>query len=249
MKKLLTTLMLILCMVAFTQVDMLAQARAAVGKASAATTYKMKAPVIKPNKFGYITKYDLPTKMAHLKVVATQDEDYNVTAKIYYDGKLIQTFKGLDVNAFNYSGVYYLDANFDGYVDILIGPLEARNYSALLVWNKQKGKFVKVDNEMNGRLVLQPSSKMFVLLGEGSACSLYYYRYKLTGSRMVEIDYLEEITDPKMYKEWGVKNRYTIHKSKRVTCSTSLESKLPQEWQYILKSYKAAREYEKRHGL
>ena len=225
------------------------KAKETANKVSAATTYKMKAPVIKPNKFGFITKYDLPTKMDHLKVVATQDKDYMVTAKIYYDGKLIQTFNGLDVNAFDYSGVYYLDANFDGYVDILIGALVARNYSALLVWDKQKGKFVRVDNEMNGYIVLQPSTKMFVLSCDGGSSSNYYFRYKLTGSRMTEVDYLLKISDSKMYKGWGVKNRYTLYKNNRITSSTSLESKLPQEWQYILKSYRAANDYRISHGL
>ena len=224
------------------------KAKETANKVSAATTYKMKAPVIKPNKYGFITKYDLPTKMDHLKVVATQKDD-GVTAKIYYDGELIQTFMGLNVvPTFESSQVHYLDANFDGYVDIILGHIESRTYSAILVWNSQKGKFVEAEYT-NGALLLQPSTKMLLLQGSGSWCSTYYYRSKWTGNRMTEIDNLELISDPKQYKEYGVKNKYTVRKNKRVACSTSIESKLPQEWQQILKGFKALRDYEECHGF
>ena len=237
MKKLLATLMLILCLVTFTQVDMLAQASAAVGKASAATTYKMKAPVIKPNKYGFIIGDNLPKKMDHLRVVATQKDD-GITAKIYYDGELIQTIKGLTVGpTFESSQVHYLDANFDGYIDIMLGHMCSRSASALLVWNSQKGVFEKVNNDFNGSLILHPATKMLLLLGSSAACSGEWVRYKLTGRIMKEIDYLNEITDSNRYRDFNVKNRFTLYKNKRITCSTNLKSKLPQEWQQILKAF------------
>lgn len=194
----------------------------------------MKAPVVKANKYGFISELDLPTKMNHLKVVVT-GKDHDVTAKIYYDGKLLQTFKELPVGPI-FEPVHYLDANFDGYVDILIGHAEARADWALLVWDSHQGRFLHSERGY-GRLLLQPSTKMMLGLGFSSWCSNYYYRYKLIGSKLTEIDYLEEITDPNQYKQYGVKNRYTLRKRRHITSSTSSKSKLPQEWRQILKGY------------
>ena len=129
-----------------------------------------------------------------------------------------------------------MDANFDGYVDILIGHAEARTNWTLLVWDSRQRRFLRSEG-CDGRLLLQPSTKMMLGLSSGSWCSTYFYRYKLTGNKITEIDYLVEISDPNEYKQHGVKNRYTVHKGRHIAISTSSKSKLPQEWQQILKGY------------
>ena len=107
MKKLLATLMLILCLVTFTQVDMLAKTRTAVRKASAATT----SSKVYMSLWGTIGSQSAEFDMSGTKgwyYLDNREKDkrtlvlksYNkrtgrVILKAYYKGKFIGTFDGI----------------------------------------------------------------------------------------------------------------------------------------------------------
>ena len=194
--------------------------------------------------------HDLPTSSTEVTTIVSESAEGDLSAKIYRDGSLLQRFDGLDISE-GPAGwpVHYLDANFDGYVDILIGSGASRNYSALLVWNPVARRFDKVDNEMNGDILLHPAAKMLYLQCSGSWCSNFYTRYKLEGASMTQVDELVVISDRAEYDTFEVSDKYTLRHGRAydkmgniispgtVDCSTSTSARLPREWQLILNAY------------
>lgn len=209
----------------------------------------MAAPAVSANAIGmgFVTIYDLPTTSTSVSTVLSEDDEGSVIAKIYSNGALLQRFDELTVSGER--AVHYLDANFDGYVDILIGTGASRNYSVLLVWNQSLHRFEKVDNSMNGDILLQPSTCTLILQCSGSWCSNYYTRYRLTGAVMTEVDQLLMISERSEYITYEVTNKYTVRRGRRydsmgellnpgvVDCSVAVPSGLPKAWQLILSAY------------
>lgn len=208
----------------------------------------MAAPVIKANKTGFIALNDCPTTHNHVSVTVTEADDGHC-ARIFVDGSIYQTFNGLEISSPEYQTAHYLDANFDGYVDILLGSGTARNYSVLLVWDKRTKLFVKADNDMNGYLMLDPSTKTLSLMGSASWCSTFYSRFTFSGTTMKLKDELIHISDVAERSSYGVKNAFTVVSSEKqnskgyytdVVLSTSKMSKLPRHWPRLIKAYKTA---------
>ena len=204
------------------------------------------APVIKPNEMGYITLSDCPTRAMHVSTFVYDEEDGSLRAKVYVGRTLILWYKDLDVSGAKRREVHYLDANFDGYIDILIGSGESRNYSVLLLWDVEKQSFVKVDNSMNGLLMLDPQSKTLLFEGSASWCSMFYSRYGFEGTAMKLKDQLVYITERSEYGTYGVKATYTVTTDeepdangyyRNVQVSTSSKANLPKHWQRIVNAY------------
>jgi hypothetical protein len=130
-------------------------------------------------------------------------------------------------------------------MDIFVGPAAPRNYSTILLKDDKSGEFVPMEGEvLNGTILVNPSKKFLVSIGSGSYCSEYYTRYVWQGNRLVVTEILVEINDPKAYKEYGVKRRYTIVKGNNLdniaankTVETNKKSKLPAEWRAIIASF------------
>lgn len=204
------------------------------------------APVIKPNEMGYITLKDCPTRAMHVSTFVYDEEDGTLRAKVYVGRTLILWYKDLEVSGAKRREVHYLDANFDGYIDILIGSGESRNYSVLLLWDKEKESFRKVDNSMNGLLMLDPQSKTLLLEGSASWCSMFYSRYGFEGTTMKLKDQLVYITERSEYGSYGVKATYTVTTDeepatngyyRNVQVSTDSKANLPKHWQRIVNAY------------
>lgn len=195
----------------------------------------------KTDKNGFYCIVDCPTSLSFIKAATEQQEDGSYNVNIYRGRELSQTFN-FEVTS---GDLYYLDANFDGNMDILVGPAASRNYSTILLWNDKKGEFVPMeDGYLNGNFIVNPGKKFLVGQGSGSYCSEYYTRYTWQGNRLVATETLVEITDPKAYKEYGVNRRYTLVKgdipnnigaNKKV--ETNKKSKLPAEWRTILTEF------------
>lgn len=214
-----------------------------------ATSHEMAAPIVESNTLGMgmVCIHDLPTSSTEVTTIVSESAEGDLSAKIYRDGNLLQQINDLMVSGAH--SVHYLDANFDGYVDILIGTGTSRNYSALLVWNPVARRFDKVDNEMNGDILLHPAAKMLYLQCSGSWCSNFYTRYKVEGARMTKVDELVVISDRAEYDTFEVSDRYTLRHGHAydkmgniispgtVDCSTSTSARLPREWQLILNAY------------
>lgn len=204
------------------------------------------APVIKPNEMGYIALSDCPTKAMHVSTFVYDEEDGSMRAKVYVGRSLVLWYKGFDVSGAKRSEVHYLDANFDGYIDILIGSGEARNYSVLLVWDVEEESFKKVDNEMNGELLLHPSTKTLLLRGSASWCSSFYDRYAFVGCNMVLQEQLVNISERSEFPSYGVRKAYTVVTSENrdangyytdVKLSTNDAKQLPSYWRDIITAY------------
>ena len=195
----------------------------------------------KTDKRGFYSLVDCPTSLSFIKVASEEQEDGSYKVSIYRGRELSQTFN-FEVTS---SDLYYLDANFDGYMDILVGPAASRNYSTILLWNDKMGEFVPMNGDyLNGNFIVNPSKKILVDQGSASYCSEYYTRYEWQGNRLVPTETLIEINDPNAYKEYGVKRRYTVVKgdnynniaaNKKV--ETNKKSKLPAEWRTILAEF------------
>lgn len=209
------------------------------------------APVIKPNEMGFITLKDCPVKAPHVSTFVYDNEDGSMRAKVYVGKssdreRLVLWYDDLDVSGAERNRTHYLDANFDGYIDILIGSGESRNYSVLMLWDVEKESFKKVDNSMNGLLMLDPQSKTLLLEGSASWCSMFYSRYKFEGTEMKLVDQLVYITEPSEYGTYGVKAAYTITTDeepgddghyRNVQLSTNSKASLPKDWQRIVNAY------------
>ncbi|MBQ3959179.1 MAG: hypothetical protein II677_01680 [Muribaculaceae bacterium] len=204
------------------------------------------APVIEPNEMGFITLKDCPVKAPHVSTFVYDNEDGSMRAKVYVARSLVLWYDDLDVSGAERNRTHYLDANFDGYIDILIGSGESRNYSVLMLWDVEKESFKKVDNSMNGLLMLDPQSKTLLLEGSASWCSMFYSRYRFEGTEMKLVDQLVYITEPSEYGTYGVKAAYTITTDeepgedghyRNVQLSTNSKASLPKDWQRIVNAY------------
>lgn len=195
----------------------------------------------KTDKRGFYNVVECPTSLSFIKATSEQQDDGSHKVSIYRGRTLAQTFN-LEVTS---DDLYYLDANFDGNMDIFVGPAASRNYSTILLWDDNKGEFVPMEGDvLNGTILVSPNKKFLVSLGSGSYCSEYYTRYIWEGNRLVTTETLIEITDPKAYKEYGVKHRYTVVKGNNLDniaankkVETSKKSKLPAEWRSIIVSF------------
>ena len=195
----------------------------------------------KTDKRGFYNVVDCPTSLSFIKAASEQQDGGTYKVSIYRGRELAQTFD-LDVTS---GDLYYLDANFDGNIDIFVGPAASRNYSTILLWDDKSGEFVPMEGEvLNGTILVNPGKKFLVSLGSGSYCSEYYTRYTWQGNRLVATETLVEINDPKAYKEYGVKRRYTVVKGANLDniaankkVETNKKSSLPSEWRVIIASF------------
>ena len=193
------------------------------------------------DKHGFYNITDCPRSLSFIKATSQQQEEGTYNVSIYRGRELAQSFS-LEVTS---GDLYYLDANFDGNMDILAGPAASRNCSTILLWDDGMGEFVQMDGDyLNGNFLVNPSRKMLVSEGAGSYCSQYYTRYVWKGNRLVATESLIEITDPNAYKEYGVNRRYTVIKGNNYNkiaankkVATNKKSQLPAEWRTILASY------------
>ncbi|MBO4723596.1 MAG: hypothetical protein J5629_11820 [Muribaculaceae bacterium] len=195
----------------------------------------------KTDKYGFYSVVDCPTSLSFIKAATEQQEDGSYNVNIYRGRELSQSFN-FEVTS---GDLYYLDANFDGNMDIFVGPAASRNYSTILLWDDNLGEFSPMnDGYLNGNFLVNPIKKFLVGQGSASYCSEYYTRYVWKGNRLVVTETLIEITDPNAYKEYGVKRRYTLIKGDNLDkiaankkVETNNKSKLPAEWRTILKEY------------
>lgn len=195
----------------------------------------------KTDKRGFYNVVDCPTSLSFIKAASEQQDDGTYKVSIYRGRELAQTFD-LDVTS---GDLYYLDANFDGNMDIFVGPAASRNYSTILLWDDKSGEFAPMEGEvLNGTILVNPGKKFLVSLGSGSYCSEYYTHYTWQGNRLVATETLVEINDPKAYKEYGVKRRYTVVKGANLDniaankkVETNKKSNLPSEWRTIIVSF------------
>ena len=179
---------------------------------NAEDTY-MKAPSIDADVNGLIALSQCPTEDEHLKVEMSKDCN---TAKIFYDDKEIQTISSEDqlvTDVDEKCPVHFMDANFDGFVDIFLGQGESRTYSCLLVWDADKKQFDRIGelgNPVLQNFMLYPSEKSVIEGGSNSAFDMSFTKNIWEDNRLVKQEELVIVSDPAQYKENNVGNKYTV---------------------------------------
>lgn len=207
--------------------------------ATADETY-MKAPEVKADANGLIALADCPTTDEHLSVSVNEDK---TEAVVSYDGKTLQTIKDEDmlVAAGGDVAIHYLDANFDGFIDIFLGPGESRTYSTLLLWNADSKQFSRIGTLGEPTLqgfMLEPATKSVIEGGSGSASSFYITRSQWSGQKLEQKEQLVVITMPSEYEANNVSAAFTLRDANEKEITSASESKtLPGSWPGIVAKY------------
>ncbi len=170
-------------------------------------------------------------KYLHIAVSSDRTE-----VRIYMGNELLQDIKDEEGLVSEVEGVWYLDANFDGYTDIFIGTNEPRNHNALLLWNPNEGKFQRVGSfgepGLHGFMLHTPSKSVieseFSLSGAGLRRSTWRGN-TLQTIESLEINYSTEDSDGS--KPYEVRDAHS-----NVIAESYSQSHLSQEWQLILKA-------------
>ena len=198
----------------------------------------MQAPKVETDANGIITLAQCPTEYEGLKVVLSNDI---TEASIYRDDQLLQTISGTDDEPLATDGdrsIHFMDANFDGYVDIFIGAGESRTYSTLVVWNPEDNQFNRIGmlgEPMLQNFTLHPESKSVFEGGSASAFANYFSRSVWENNTLKPLEELIFVNDADEYEEYDVDDPYTIKDSEGKTLVTfSNASELPQPWRAIV---------------
>lgn len=171
-------------------------------------------PEVALDEYGYFTVADCPTTHDVLEVRLHKGEYCIDKVEIYAEGMLMQSVPISEDDAITREVVHFIDANFDGNVDILIGPGCNREYSTLILWDKEQELFVRASNDgftvFNGDFYYDPERMVVYRLTSSSA-------FETTGTMMVwqgtdlqsEETFLQ-VFDPFQYDYHHVTHRYTV---------------------------------------
>ena len=174
----------------------------------------LQVPEVQLDEHGLFTVADCPTSHAVLEVKLNEGEFCIDKVEIYADGMLMQSVPISENDAITRNVVHFLDANFDGNVDILIGPGCNREYSTLILWDREENRFARATNDgftvFNGDFYYDPMRMAVYRLTSSSA-------FETTGTLMVwqgtdlqsEETFLQ-VADRSYYDFYHVSHRYTI---------------------------------------
>lgn len=193
---------------------------------------------------GYYNVMNAPQTNTKFKAKSTENKDGSFTTKIYKGNKLLQTFKHEATSG----EVRFIDMNFDGYVDLFVGPASSRTYNTIYLYNKKTGKFVPTQEEasLNGFFLVNEKKKHFVSMGSNGANSTFYQLYTWKGNKLEVSQSLMEFSDDEYDEPNGFTTKYTLIKGNdfysraSIGClimATNKLSKLPKEWQKIIQSF------------
>lgn len=206
----------------------------------------MKAPVITPDESGFIRLSQCPTTYDKMEVAFSDD---NTKVTITYDGQLIQTLSDEEdglVATGDDVPVHFMDANFDGFVDIFIGPGESRTYSSLFIWDESEKQFKrigKLGDPSYQNIMLYPSKKYVFEGGSNSWCNESFTRSVWEDGNLKKVEELNIVSAVEQYGEYGVENKYTLRDAKQKDIiSTDDMSTLPSPWGSFLVRYGSSEE-------
>lgn len=220
-------------------ITLLAIAIAMLGNADIAAQNTFQAPT---DKNGFYSVLDCPTSPSFFKVTTEQNDEGTYNVNIYHGRQLAQTIE-CDVTR---GDLHFLDANFDGNIDIVVGPATARNYSTILLWSDNKNEFEPTGIELNGYLLVNPKAKIWACMSSDGASSTMYQKYSWHGNKFVADESILMFTDKSEYAAYGVSTKYTLIKGNDyyspasvgcVKLRTNNINKLPKLWQQILNSF------------
>ena len=94
----------------------------AVAQQRSEVTNPLSVPTVTLDKHGLFTVEDCPTTHEVLEVKLHENDFIIDRVEIYADGMRMRSLPIREEDCLVRKVVHFLDANFDGYVDILIGP-------------------------------------------------------------------------------------------------------------------------------
>lgn len=172
------------------------------------------APVVSLDANGLFTVGDCPMELDGLLVKPDVGESAINRAFVVRDGVLFQYIPIDEDDFIVHQQVHYLDANFDGNVDFLIGPGTNREYSALFLWNVEEQAFVRATVDglsvFNGDFFYEPERMAVYRRTSSSAVETTYTMMTWQGSDLQSEETFIIVSDEASRSACGVKHHYTV---------------------------------------
>ena len=171
-------------------------------------------PEITLDRDGMYTIDDCPTSHDVLQVVTHMNDYLMDGVKIYADGMLMQSIPIREEDAITRDVVHFLDANFDGNVDILIGPGTNREYSVLILWDREENRFARATNDgfsvFNGDFFYDPARMAVYRRTSSCFAETTYTLMFWQGTDLQSEETFLMVSDPSYYDSYHVTHGYTI---------------------------------------
>ena len=195
-------------------VMMLIPAFVAIAQQDESVNNPLAVPSVELDQYGFFTVADCPTTHDVLEVKLHEGEYCIDRADIYADGMLMQSVPISEQDAITRKVVHFLDANFDGNVDILIGPGCNREYSTLILWDREENCFARASNDgftvFNGDFYYEPERMAVYRMTSSSAFETTYTFMTWQGTDLQSEELFLQVFDPSYYDFYHVKHRYTV---------------------------------------
>ena len=174
----------------------------------------LSVPAVSLDEYGLFSVKDCPTTHDVLEV-RLHDGEYCIDkVEIYADGMMMQSLPIREEDCIVRHEVHFLDANFDGNVDILIGPGCNREYSALILWDREENCFARATNDgfsvFNGEFYYEPERMAVYRMTSSSAFETTYTMMMWQGTDLQSEETFLQVFDPSYYDSYHVTHRYTI---------------------------------------
>ena len=195
-------------------VMMLIPAFVAMAQQVESVSNPLAVPSVELDEYGFFTVADCPTTHDVLEVKLHEVEYCIDRAYIYADWMLMQSVPISEQDAITRKVVHFLDANFDGNVDILIGPGCNREYSTLILWDREENRFARASNDgftvFNGDFYYEPERMAVYRMTSSSAFETTYTLMTWQGTDLQSEELFLQVFDESYYDFYHVKNRYTV---------------------------------------
>ena len=182
--------------------------------AQAQESNPLAVPAVTLDQYGTFTVADCPTTHETLEVKLLENEYRIVQIQIFADGMLMQSLPIREEDAITRNEVHFLDANFDGNVDILIGPGCNREYSVLILWDREENCWARGTNDgfsvFNGDFFYDPNRMVVYRRTSSSAAETTYTMMVWQGTDLQSEETFLIIGDRSCYDNYHVTHQYTI---------------------------------------
>ena len=180
--------------------------------ATAQHSNPLAVPEVQLDEYGYFTVADCPTTHDVLEVKLHRGEYCIDKVEIYAEGMLMQSVPISEDDAVTREIVHFIDANFDGNVDILIGPGCNREYSTLILWDRDEELFARATNDgftvFNGDFYYDPERMVVYRMTSSSATTGTMMVWQ--GTDLQSEETFLQVFDPSQYDYHHVTHRYTV---------------------------------------
>lgn len=206
------------------------------------STPTMAAPVIELDGDGLFSVDDCPTTYEGLEIEPHFTSNGTLMSVVVKKNEEQTQVFNINSSLFENvtNTVHFLDANFDGYVDFMVGSGDLEEQSALFLWSPEETKFVQAmsngDYSFSESPSFHPKSKKVYCIGYGDI-NVRYLNSWVGNDLKTEEEFIQ--TFSKSMYSGNINHRYTIlnHKTQKVIFSSDNPKQIPERWQkmaYVL---------------